>query len=47
MSADKKNLIYHTVNSIGKKFIVIAGGMVGDSQKTLSKFNDSILLYNV
>jgi hypothetical protein len=40
-------LIHHTVNAIGKKYIVIVGGMMGDSQKTLSKFNESIIIYNV
>lgn len=43
---DKKNLIHHSVNAANKKYIVIAGGMMGDSQKTLSKFNESILVYN-
>lgn len=44
---EKKNLIYHTINTISKKLIVIVGGLLGDSQKTLSKFNKSMLIYNI
>lgn len=40
-------MVQHTTNNVGRKLIVITGGMVGDSQKTLSKFNLSILVYNV
>lgn len=39
VSSDKRNLIHHTINSVHKRYILIAGGMMGDSQKTLSKFN--------
>lgn len=42
----KKNFICHTTVGVNSKFIVVVGGLVGDSKQTLNTFNRSILAYN-